>query len=67
MCRGFDPNRSVLRHIGVCSSLLVKVETSFRIGSYSELAMMFILVAAIGSIWLMVQILRQDEHASGFS
>lgn len=45
----------------VGSSLLARVETSFRIFGYPGLAMIFFLVAAVGSFALMIQILWKDE------
>jgi len=43
------------------SSMLARVETSFRIFGYPGLAMVFFLIAASGAIILMIQILFKDE------
>jgi predicted unusual protein kinase regulating ubiquinone biosynthesis (AarF/ABC1/UbiB family) len=45
----------------VGSSMLARVETSFRIFGYPGLAMVFFLIAAICSIILMIQIFFKDE------
>ncbi len=43
------------------SSMLARVETSFRILGYPGLAMVFFLIGVIGSTWLMIQIYFKDE------
>ncbi len=43
------------------SSMLARVETSFRILGYPGLAMVFFLIGVVGSAWLMVQIYFKDE------
>jgi len=45
----------------VGSSMLARVETSFRIFGYPGLAMVFFLIAAICSVILMIQIFFKDE------
>jgi ubiquinone biosynthesis protein len=45
----------------VGSSMLARVETSFRIFGYPGLAMVFFIIAAVGAVWLMLQILVKDE------
>ena len=45
----------------VGSSMLARVDTSFRIFGYPGLAMVFFFIAAIGALLLMVQILFKDE------
>lgn len=45
----------------VGSSMLARVETSFRILGYPGLAMVFFLIGVVGSAWLMVQIYFKDE------
>lgn len=45
----------------VGSSMLARVDTSFRLFGYPGLAMVFFLIAAIGAVALMVQILFKDE------
>ena len=45
----------------VGSSMLARVETSFKIFGYPGLAMVFFIIAATGAIWLMLQIFVKDE------
>lgn len=45
----------------VGSSMLARVDTTFRIFGYPGLAMVFFLVALVGAAWLMVQIYWKDE------
>ncbi|WAC18759.1 AarF/UbiB family protein [Luteolibacter sp. SL250] len=45
----------------VGSSMLARVETTFRIFGYPGLAMVFFFIAALGALWLMLQILVKDE------
>jgi ubiquinone biosynthesis protein len=45
----------------VGSSMLARVDTAFRIFGYPGLAMLFFLIAFIGSLFLMVQIYIKDE------
>ncbi|MBX3743644.1 MAG: AarF/ABC1/UbiB kinase family protein [Akkermansiaceae bacterium] len=45
----------------VGSSMLARVETTFRIFGYPGLAMVFFFIAAVGALWLMLQILVKDE------
>lgn len=45
----------------VGSSMLARVETSFRIFGYPGLAMVFFLIAAVCSVILMIQIFFKDE------
>jgi predicted unusual protein kinase regulating ubiquinone biosynthesis (AarF/ABC1/UbiB family) len=45
----------------VASSMLARVETSFRIWGYPGLAMVFFLIATIGAVVLFAQILFKDE------
>ncbi|MES2439167.1 MAG: AarF/UbiB family protein [Verrucomicrobiota bacterium] len=51
----------ILAALIVGSSMLARVETSFRIWGYPGLAMIFFLVACLGAGWLMVQTLAKDE------
>jgi len=53
----------VLASLIVGASLLMQVETSFRILGYPGLAMPCFLVAAVGGFWLVFNILAQDHHA----
>ena len=43
------------------AAMLMRVETSFRIGGYPAFAMFFFLIAATGAIWLAITIIRSDE------
>jgi predicted unusual protein kinase regulating ubiquinone biosynthesis (AarF/ABC1/UbiB family) len=45
----------------VGSSMLARVETTFRIFGYPGLAMLFFLIAVVGAIFLMIQIFWKDE------
>lgn len=45
----------------VGSSMLARVETTFRVFGYPGLAMVFFFIAAVGALWLMLQILVKDE------
>jgi len=51
----------ILAALIVGSSMLARVETSFRIWGYPALAMFFFLAAAIGASVLLVQILLKDR------
>jgi len=51
----------ILAALIVGSSMLARVETSFRIFGYPGLAMVFFLLATIGSLMLFVQILFKDR------
>ncbi len=51
----------ILAALIVGSSMLARVETSFQIWGYSGLAMIFFLLACIGSGWMMIQIVFKDE------
>lgn len=51
----------ILAALIIGSSLLARVETSFRIFGYPGFAMIFFSVAVTGSVILMIQILRKDE------
>jgi ubiquinone biosynthesis protein len=53
----------VLASLIVGASLLMQVETSFRILGYPGLAMLCFLLAAVGGFWLVFNILAQDHHA----
>jgi ubiquinone biosynthesis protein len=53
----------VLASLIVGASLLMQVETSFRILGYPGLAMLCFLVAAVGGFWLVFNIFAQDHHA----
>ncbi|MES2925031.1 MAG: AarF/UbiB family protein [Verrucomicrobiota bacterium] len=45
----------------VGSSMLARVETSYRLFGYSGLAMFFFLIAVVGAVLLMIQIYWKDE------
>lgn len=45
----------------IASSMLARVDTPFRIWGYPGLAMIFFIIAAVGSLFLMVQIFFKDE------
>jgi ubiquinone biosynthesis protein len=51
----------ILAALIVGSATLARVETSFRIFGYPGLAMVFFLLATIGSVMLFVQILFKDR------
>lgn len=51
----------ILAALIVGSSLLARVETSFRIFGYPGLAMIFFMCAVLGSLALMIQIFWKDE------
>jgi hypothetical protein len=51
----------VLAALIVGAAMLMQVPTSFRIFGYPGLAMLFFLVAALGGIILVVNILFKDE------
>ena len=53
----------VLASLILGASLLMQVETSFRILGYPGLAMLCFLVAAVGGFWLVLNIFAQDHHA----
>jgi predicted unusual protein kinase regulating ubiquinone biosynthesis (AarF/ABC1/UbiB family) len=53
----------VLAALILGASLLMQVETSFRILGYPGLAMLCFLVAAVGGFWLVFNIFAQDHHA----
>ncbi len=51
----------ILAALIVGSSMLARVETSFRIFGYPGLAMIFFLAACLGAGWLMIQTFAKDE------
>ena len=53
----------VLASLILGASLLMQVETSFRILGYPGLAMLCFLAAAVGGFWLVFNIFAQDHHA----
>ena len=53
----------VLASLILGASLLMQIETSFRILDYPGLAMLCFLVAAVGGFWLVFNIFAQDHHA----
>lgn len=53
----------ILAALIVGASLLMRVDTAFRILGYPGLAMLFFLAAAAGGIWLMISIFAQDRVA----
>jgi hypothetical protein len=52
----------VLAALIVGASLLMHVDTSFRLFGYPGLAMIFFLVAAGGGLWLVFTVLIQDAR-----
>jgi hypothetical protein len=54
----------ILAALIVGASMLMRVETSFRIMGYPGFAILFFLVAAIGGIALVINILFSDEKPS---
>lgn len=53
----------ILAGLIVGASLLMRVDTPFRIFGYPGLAMLFFLAAAAGSFWLMISIYIQDSNS----
>ncbi len=51
----------ILAALIVGSSMLARVDTSFRIFGYPGLAMSFFLAACLGAGWMMIQIFAKDE------
>ena len=52
----------ILAALIVGASMLMRVETSFRIFGYPGFAILFFLLASAGGVALAVQILRSDKH-----
>jgi predicted unusual protein kinase regulating ubiquinone biosynthesis (AarF/ABC1/UbiB family) len=50
----------ILAALIVGASLLMQVETSFRLWGYPGIAMLFFLAAALGGLWLVVQVFVGD-------
>ena len=53
----------ILAALIVGASLLMRVETTFRIFGYPGLAMLLFLAAAAGGIWLVISIFAQDRRS----
>jgi len=53
----------VLAALIIGASLLMRVETSFRIFGYPGLAMLLFLAAAGGGLWLVIRIFEQDRRS----
>jgi ubiquinone biosynthesis protein len=53
----------ILAALIVGASLLMRVETTFRIFGYPGLAMLLFLAAAIGGFWLVIEIYLQDRNS----
>ncbi|WP_411826164.1 ABC1 kinase family protein [Luteolibacter sp. AS25] len=51
----------ILAALIIGSSMLARVPTSFEIWGYPGLAIIFFFVAALGAIWLLIDILFKDE------
>ena len=54
----------ILAALIVGASLLMRVETAFRIFGYPGLAMLLFLAAAAGGIWLVISIFAQDRSSA---
>jgi ubiquinone biosynthesis protein len=53
----------VLAALIIGASLLMRVETTFRIFGYPGLAMLLFLAAAGGGLWLVIRIFEQDRRS----
>jgi predicted unusual protein kinase regulating ubiquinone biosynthesis (AarF/ABC1/UbiB family) len=53
----------ILAALIIGASLLMRVETSFRIFGYPGFAMLLFLAAAAGGFWLLITIFAQDHHS----
>ena len=55
----------ILASLVIGAALLMRIETSATLFGYPALAMVFFLIAAVGSLALAIQILLHDEHGQG--
>ena len=54
----------ILAALIVGASLLMRVDTAFRIFGYPGLAMLLFLAAAAGGFWLVISIFAQDRRSA---